>query len=327
VNRKLFPLIVFGSIIIACNSPINLLQQPIATLTLQDGSNVIETEYNVIARPNPENDLLTDIYLRSIFSEEEIFLITLDHINREHYHLGEYHNGNLYIIKKMEIVRDQESEWEEELWKYDVNGIGKKLWASTDGLDYRVAPNEKKIAIQSGYIIEIVEWDNNLDIFKQVYIFSDIKLRHESNEQSYGMGLPMWYRIQLDKWSDNCQRLWGEYVYESTPEIVFMFESTTLQVSEFDLSHQNVGIEFELNANIGKLVYSNYPRMESEDENIIFRNSEKEVKLFLFDLLRLTQRVIATSTAKEFHPKWIDDTTIEYDDPVNEGNRIVLIES
>jgi hypothetical protein len=106
-----------------------------------------------------------------------------------------------------------------------------------------------------------------------------------------------------------------------------MFESTTLQVSEFDLSHQNVGIEFELNANIGKLVYSNYPRMESEDENIIFRNSEKEVKLFLFDLLRLTQRVIATSTAKEFHPKWIDDTTIEYDDPVNEGNRIVLIES
>jgi hypothetical protein len=333
VNRKYFPLMVIGSVIIACNSTINILQQPITslfgnnvgTLTVQVKTNVLETAYNVIARPNPENDLLTDIYIKSISSEEEIFLITLDDVNREHYHLGEYHNGNLYIIKKVEIVEEQKTEWEEELWKYDVNGIGERLWNSTKGLDYRVAPNEKIIAIQSEDIIWFDEWDNYLEILKPLYVYPNIK--YKLKENTLGIDYMEYYTKQLDKWSDNGQIFWGEFKYDSTPVFIIMFDSTTLKVREFDISHQKVGIEFELNANTGKLVYSNYPRMETEEEEIIFRNGEKEVKLFLFDLLRLTQRVIATSTAKEFHPKWLNDTTIEYDDPLNEGKRIVLIDS
>jgi hypothetical protein len=333
VNSKYFPMIVISVLILACNSTLTIFGQQITSifsknvtaLTEQAQSNVLATTYNVIAKPNPDNDLLTDIYIKSLSSKEEIFLITLDHVNREHYHLGEFHNGNLYIIKKVEIVGNQKREWEEELWKYDINGIGNKLWYSTKGLDYRVAPNEKIFAIQYENIISFDEWDDNLDIFISKYVLWNSKSVWK--EQPFGAKYLAYYTKQLDKWSDNSRILWGELVYESTPEFIFMFDSTTFKVSEINISNQNIGIEFELNANTGKLVYSDYPRMETEEERTIFQNDEREVKLFLFDLLHMTQRIIATSTAKEFHPKWINDSTIEFDDPAIEGNRIVLIES
>jgi hypothetical protein len=333
MKKEIIILIWTSGIIIACNSSINILQQPIAsifnnnaTLTVKAKSNLVETEYIVIAHPNPENDLFTDLYIRSISSEEEIFLITLEDVNREHYHLGEYHNGNLYIIKKIEIIEEQETKWQDELWKYDVNGTGKKLSTSIYGLDFRVTPDEQIIALQSDdNTIWFDEWDKDIEILQPLYVYQGSKPNWK--EDPFGRGYLDYYTIQLDKWSDNGQRLWGELVDDSTPGFIYMFDRTTLKVSEIDITHQKIGIEFELNANNGKLVYSNYPRLESEEERKLFIANRTEVKLFLFDLLHLTQKVIATSTAKEFYPKWINDTTIEYDDPVNDGNRIVFIES
>jgi hypothetical protein len=334
MKKEIIILIWTSGIIIACNSSINYLQQQNesifnitnGTLTEKAKSLILETEYIVIAHPNPENDLFTDIYIRSISSEEEIFLITLENVNREHYHLGEYHNGNLYIIKKIRIIEEEETKWQEELWKYDVSGIGIKLSASIYGLDFRVAPDEQVIAVQNDdYSIWFNQWNEDIEILQTLYVYQTNKSVLKGG--SFGGGYMYYYTIQLDKWSDNGQKLWGELMDDTTPGFIFLFDRTTNKVSEIDITHQNIGIEFELNANNGKLIYSNFPRMASEEEMEIFITNRTEVKLFLFDLLHLTQKIIATSIAKEFHPKWINDTTIEYDDPVNEGNRIVLTES
>jgi len=52
-----------------------------------------------------------------------------------------------------------------------------------------------------------------------------------------------------------------------------------------------------------------------------FIDSATKVHLFLYDLNTQTLQTIATSIARPFSPKWLDNARFEYDDP-NGGARI-----
>jgi len=92
-------------------------------------------------------------------------------------------------------------------------------------------------------------------------------------------------------------------------------------MTSYDVTQLSIGDEYELNANTGKIVYSDYPSFFTEDNRQQFLNSGREVKLFLYDLNSKNLQIIATSITKPFSPKWLDNYTIEYDDP-NGGTRI-----
>jgi len=73
---------------------------------------------------------------------------------------------------------------------------------------------------------------------------------------------------------------------------------------------------------MGKLVYSDLPAIFTVDDIEDFVRSQQQVTLFVYDLASQSTQVIATSVAEGFHPRWLDDSTIEYSDP--DGNdRIV----
>ena len=124
--------------------PLNTSSTPLVSVTPTPVPATNNSEiYQVITRPNPKNDLLTDVYIQNISTQEEKLFITLDNVNTGNYHVGEYHNGNLYIIRRMGYPDEN---WSDELWRYDILGNGKMLF-SKKGLDFRVAPNENYAAV------------------------------------------------------------------------------------------------------------------------------------------------------------------------------------
>ena len=76
-----------------------------------------------------------------------------------------------------------------------------------------------------------------------------------------------------------------------------------------------------MNANTGQIVYSDYPDFFETGLSQQFIDNATKVHLFLYDLNTQALQTIATSTARHFSPKWLDNATIEYDDP-NGGARI-----
>jgi hypothetical protein len=50
-----------------------------------------------------------------------------------------------------------------------------------------------------------------------------------------------------------------------------------------------------------------------------FKDSKKEVTLFYYELYSQNLQIITTSAAKQFSPIWIDDRTVEYNDPSSDG--------
>ena len=266
-----------------------------------------EEEFQVITQPNALDETKTDVLIRNTISGEEKLFITLDNIYREHYHNGEYHGGNLYIIKRIGDPGAADAEWSDELWRYDAQASGKML-ISKKGLDFRAAPNETAIAIHynetGGNLLAFI--NTNGDVLQE---FKNVGGDYANSPQ---------------KWSDDGSIYWGALTMGPVPTSFYKVSVAAWQMSIYDLSQLKIGDEYDLNANTASLVYSDYPVMFDADTAQNFKNSGKAVTLFFYDLNSHVKQIIATSITKAFKPSWLDDKTIEYDDPNGEG-RVLFI--
>jgi hypothetical protein len=260
--------------------------------------------FQVITRPHPLQELLTDVYIQNISTQEEKLFITLDNVNTGNYHVGEYRNGNLYIMRRMGYPDEN---WLDELWRYDIQGKGKMLF-SKKGLDFRVAPNESYAAVA----YQSTEDNAN----KVAFISENGEVVQDINVDPTGN-----YLENPNKWSDDNNSFWGELKMGPEPKYIFQITISSWSMTSYDVTQLSIGSEYELNANTGKIVYSDYPVFFTVDNRQQFLNSGKEVKLYLYDLISKNLQIIATSITKPFTPKWLDNYTIEYDDP-NGGTRI-----
>lgn len=119
-------------------------------------------------------------------------------------------------------------------------------------------------------------------------------------------------------WSKN--NLWFPAGPTAFVEAVIKIDSNTFQITKFDLSDVYITkSEFDLNPTKERIVFSNFPAIFDADSVEEFRASKKTVTLFVYDLNNKSKEAIATSITKEFHPKWIDENTLEYDKPSGEG--------
>jgi hypothetical protein len=132
--------------------------------------------------------------------------------------------------------------------------------------------------------------------------------------------------VGLLDWSDDSRVLWIE---TDGPAIASFssLASPSWQVTMFDLTGVSIGrAENELNPNTGKVVFSDLPMFFAVDQQDEFKASGKAVTLYVYDLASQNLQEIAVSTAKEFDPLWLDDTTIEYNDPAGEGRITAIIQ-
>ena len=151
--------------------------------------------YQVIALPNLQNDLMSDIYVHNVETGEQFLFISLENIHREHYHIGEYHHGNLYLINQIGSGED----WFNELWRFDSQG-NKKLLASEQGLDFRVAPDESYIAVKYN--------PSGMPAGEKIaFIQSQGKVKKKFNAEDLGeLG---GYYVKPLRWSESSSTFWA----------------------------------------------------------------------------------------------------------------------
>jgi hypothetical protein len=262
--------------------------------------------YQVITRSNSSDGSLTDIYIRNASTRVETRLMSLPDVNSDNYHIAEYHNGNLYILRRMGDPQADQN-WSDQLWRYDLNGNGKLLF-SYKGLDFRVAPDGSYAAVtyQAG------------DTSANTLAFID---KNGDVVRNFNFAPTEPYANFPNQWSDDGKQFWGQLQFDMTPKTIYRISISDWSVKKFVVEPLNIGKDFALNANTGQIVYSDYPAFFDTDSMQHFIDSATKVHLFLYDLNTQALQTIATSIARPFSPKLLDNASFAYDDP-NGGARI-----
>ncbi len=261
--------------------------------------------YETITKPNPQDESKTDIYIRNPNTNEEAFLMTLTDVYQQHGHNSEYHNGNLYIIRRIGYDGYPDDDWADELWKYDSAKNGKKLFSS-QGLFFLVSPSEERIGISSDEKLFFIDTEGE-------------QLKQYSSEELDANPADKPGNLDILEWSSDSQRLWGWHTFGPIPASYYEIDINSWQVRKYDVSALNLGTEGNLNTETRKIVYSDYPAMFDVDSLEDFEASGKKVTLYLYDFITKENKEITTSIVKRFNPKWLDNNRVEYNDPDGEG--------
>ena len=291
----------------AFQDQINTLQEQIESDTSSSHipefvTRILDDEYQILLKENSQDTTNTDVYFQNQKSWTEVFFLTIADVERHHYHNNELHNGNLYIIKRIGYDGYPDENWTDELWRYDLQKVGTQLY-SAKGIDFRVAPNEEYIAIKTDRLYII---DQQGDVVR-TYAIDDL-----------GIGDNNGLDIGLIQWSEDSSRLWGELSFTLYWQAVYAVQTSSWQVDTFDVSTLDMSAEKSLNGNTGVLAYSNYPALFDEESAKIYDKSGATVDLKTFDLRTKEQKYIATSITKPFYPEWLDENTLEFNNPDRE---------
>ena len=228
-----------------------------------------------------------------------------------HYHLAEYHNGHLYIIKEFYDYDHTHSNLRRELWKYDLEGNKEKLF-SGERVDFRVDPKEKFVAM-SGLMLDINSGETKLETSIDTLIHPDLL---EYNDK-YGL-----LTAGLNQWSSNGKYFWGNLAVTVSISQFFKINTENWQITKYDVSSLSINSEESaLNPDIEKIVYSDVPVFFDTYGTDEFKQSGKQVTLYLYDLNSRKSKIIDKTIADWFKPEWIDNSTIEY---TKNGKRITL---
>jgi hypothetical protein len=269
-------------------------------------------EYEIVLLENIKDSSDTDVYIKNVETGEEDFLRTIRDVYRNRVHPAEYHDGILYIIRRIGYDGYPDEDWTDELWKYDEGEEGTKIY-SAKGLGFRVSPNGEMIAIRATEDILFVDADGN--VLKEYP--SEELIPADAEELSFDL---------LD-WSDDSKSLWGDLSFTAFPSFFFSIDTGDWVLKQYDVSSLNLSIaDLRLNYNNGKLAFSDYPVMFDEYSYEEFMDSGREVTFKVYDLDTEEQEEIATSITKEFEPEWIEDNLLEYNDPDSSGRLQVVVE-
>ncbi len=272
---------------------------------------------------NPQDSSRTDVHVKNVETGEEKLYITLSDVYVRHYHNSEYHNENLYIIRRIGYTPKEwdSEEWTDELWKYDTDGKGTKLY-SAQGLDFRAAPDERYIALRISDLK--CTWEKLIFLDSSgnpVREFATDQLIGHPDKEAYA---PLPPGLGLLRWRDDSTEFWGHISAGPSPITFYKIKVASWQTTTYDVSKLPVPCEYDLNTNTGKLVYSDFPQIYVADDAEEFAKSQQQVTLFVYDFSDQSIQTIATLVAKGFHPKWLDDNTIEYNNPDGD-DRIVYV--
>jgi hypothetical protein len=288
---------------------------PVSTEPEVIEQDVEEVQYEVVFLENAQGQNTVDAYLQNVETKEMLFFATIHDVQQSHYHYYEFLNGNLYIVRRLGDYEETDN-WTDELWRYREQDEGTRLYA-IKGLDFRVSPTEEYIAAAGGETIVgeklvILDAQGNLIqeyTAEQVVSKSEIMI------------------VGLLEWSDDGSQLWmrsgGPGLISFSRLAVTSWNITIYNVTEIQISLQ----DHALNPNTGKVVFSDHPVFFDATSAEEFRESQTDVNLFVFDLETRNLQQIITSKAKEFNPIWLDEVTIEYNDPFGDDRISVVVEN
>ena len=257
------------------------------------------------------DDRDTIVSVRDVPTGAEALCITVADVYREHYHNAEFHNGHLYVIRRLGHDGYPDEDWTDELWRYDAQGQGVSVYAQ-QGLDFRVAPDEALIAIRQGTdAIRFLDATGSPQ-----HEFSLAELSRQDPLRP-----PPTAALGLLEWSSDSRAFWGVVARGPGAEEFFRIEPAAGQVTIHDVSALPIHSEYDLNADTAQVAYSDYPAIFDVESARALEEKKRPVTLFVHDLATGSTQTLATATAQRLRPRWIDDAGVEYDGPA--GGRVV----
>jgi hypothetical protein len=284
---------------------------PSAAATLEPNKQKIllskkEGEFIVDLKENPSDKTKSDIYVKDKKSGKEEFFITLKDVYIDHYHNAEYHNGNIYILMRPGGAYSYKNnpQWTDELWRYNQQKKGEKLFAA-QGLDFRVSDDEQVIAVMTGKKFALL--DKTGDLLSN-FPMSDLV----TNEQ-----LPSTGFLGFLAWGSDA--IWLDTASGPSLAGIVKVDLNTYKITKYDLTSLAIGTEYAFNPARTLLAFSDYPPMFDGEGKDQFLSSKKKINLAVYNLETKEQQNISSSTIKSFRPQWLDDKTLEYNDPSSGG--------
>lgn len=249
----------------------------------------------------------TRIEVVNIRSTKPVYTVVLEEVYTTHYHPYEFHNGNLYVIRRTgghDGYRRFPNTWTDALWRYDKNKNGVMIYA-VRGLDFRISPNGKYNLITSGDSLLFLNFQGqrmqglssgqfDLDGFDNMYLTND---HFFASNGGPGASFDVLLKINLRDFSWSRQEL---------PGLPF-------------------AIDYAFNPFSEKIVCSDYPWLVDSESHEGWVATKPTVKLYLYDCRSKVKSILATSIAKQFHPQWVDTTHIEIDDPRSSKRKVIKI--
>ncbi len=270
----------------------------------------------VVIRKNASDKTKFDIYLIDQTTNKKKYFCTLSDIFFRHYHNSEFVKDLLYIIHRTggDEGYEKNENWTDELWAYSKNKPAKKIYTNR-GLDFRVSDDGLFISLlysSKNNKEEVILINEQGKILKKI-------VQKEFGKIKFKAGRPLQLLPSLLVWHEHT--IWFYSGFGPSIINLFSLNADNGQFARYELPRSFGSRDVAFNPFNGKIVYSDYPVFFDVESNEEFIQSKEEVKLRVFDVYAMTEEVIAISEAKEFKPKWIDEKTIEYDDPHN-GERI-----
>lgn len=250
-----------------------------------------------------------DVFLKDSATGKKTKFLTLRGIcrNEDHYHAAEYNNGCVYVLRRIgwRGYQAEDPNYRDELWRYDKNGHGRKLWSGR-GIDFRVSPDSKFIAVKSS--------TQSKDYPSDLYLLDfNGKLRKKFAPEGLVKG-----EFYFERWD-------GRYLWLKDQDAIDIYsfiriDSQTLRLAKYAIP-PNFLANMDYNLNTSKLVlaYSDYPVILESDGANDYEKSGSQVHLYAYDLRTKQKRLISKCITDLFNPKWIGASTLEFDSPKGAG--------
>ena len=267
-------------------------------------------KFSVNLQPNPLDSTLTDVFVKNVKKDQSQLFITLPDVEVQHYHPAEFHKGSIYVIRRMHPFSEFPNQWKDELWKYTSMKKGDCIYSSR-GMDFRVSPQERNIALVSDTMLYIINATDGSAITQ--FCPSTLSSVHRKDLQ-----------IQPLAWTTGGTFFWGSL--HKTVNILTFFRiiTETWEVDFYNVDSLDItSSDYALNPTNDMLVYSNFPAIFDADTYQHVKRSKIRIQLYIYDLSSGERKVLATTYSKEFKPQWLSSRTIEINNPEGDG-RIIL---
>ncbi|HOC97283.1 MAG TPA: hypothetical protein PKJ54_03305 [Candidatus Pacearchaeota archaeon] len=296
---------VYGYITLSNKQP--QPQQPI-TDNQQNKQQIITNKgsYTPILKAK-DNSNITSVYIDFGYGEQ--FLMDVDNVYKEHYHSSQFLNDTLYVIKRIGYNGNENGDWTDELWKYDLNGNGTKIY-SARGLDFRALDNGK-IAITDGPYLRIID-SNGLPL--KEFSFEDISIDPENINI---------YPILPSSISSQGEYVILENILPGQIAGLVKINTDTGEITKYDLQNLKIGADFEVSPNLDKIAFSTYKMLFDANSEAEYKNNKEKVDLIIYNLNTKEQKTILSRTSSDgpFTIRWIDENTIEYNVPATDTQK------
>lgn len=251
-------------------------------------SEIVQLEEEIIKL----EDELAKFYSQNLLTESK----TQDgeyKVYDKHYHYMEVHDKKIYVIYKRENSDDQ-NDWADALWCFSPIETPKKI-VEGKGIDFRVSPNNKHIAVNFNKSISFFDSKGN---FEKEFTEEDLNLREYCN-------------INLGQWNDAEDILWLESKETYVTDSFIRINTKTWETNTYPNTYVFTD-DRAFNPNTGWIVYSDYPVFLDTIGLTLYKESNKLTTLFLYNVETNERLTIDSQVTTLFDPKWISDNELVY---------------